>query len=68
MNLLPNWWNNKFTDVCVTGSDGLIGGCKAWRSPAPMLNRTCGPPGGGTCIQPRIFPTNVSKGTPTFSI
>lgn len=53
--------------MCVTGNEGLMGGWSAWRSPAPMLNRTCGPPGGGTCMHPIIFPTRVSKGTPTFS-
>lgn len=63
----PNCWNNKLTEVCVTGNDGLMGGCKACLSPAPILNLTWGPPGGGTWIHPKILPTKVSKGTGKFS-
>lgn len=64
---LPNCWNKRFTLVWVIGSEGLIGGWRAWRSLAPILNRTWGPPAGGTCIHPNMFPTNVSNGIPRFS-
>lgn len=64
---LPINWKSKQTDVCVTGRVKLAGGWSAWRSPAPMLNLTWGPPGAGTWIQPKTFPTSVSRGTPMFS-
>lgn len=35
------------THVPETGKVDDSGGCKACLSPAPMENRTCGPPGGG---------------------
>lgn len=65
---IPNWENNKLTEAWVTGKEGLRGGCKACLSPAPMLNLTCGPPGGGTWMQPKILPTKVSRDTGMFSI
>lgn len=45
--LMPSCWKSMLTQVPVTGSVDDSGGCNACLSPAPIENRTCGPPGGG---------------------
>lgn len=44
INNLPIWSKKRATESWLIGRVELSGGCNAWRSPAPMEKRTCGPP------------------------